>query len=494
MTVTAISRKAGPFSGVGLTSFAFSFKCSDASELMITHTTSSGVETTLTKDAGYTVSLYADQDSVPGGTIALSTALLSGEKLTITSGIELTQPTTILNAGAFLPQVVEETFDRLEMQIQQQQVDIDRCVKVDVSGSVTADELRQALLDGSTANALSAAASATAAAASATAAASLLLPKTYKLINSSGTSAWRLFTPGGTEVDVSASATSGLQEMINLAYANGGNIEVIGAGTNHEQDFGLMYATTPVYLKPMRNMVFKVLGVHLLSTPSTLALPAIVFDSCMMVDFEWIGELVYMGTGSCVLINARNPPGSDPLISMVDSRIHISNLGCYSNSGSDSVVSMSLANSSITNCRFSFVELNGNEGSGSTGTTTYGLKVTGAASGNHFARNIITCPHSHGSQVPLALGDDNANAANVYSNVLDFVSETSKTSATGMSIMGCYNVIRGVSRATGSSSTHLSFSSSATGNDVTLAQASATVVDSNGHNSYTIAGVRHNAS
>ena len=329
MTVTAISRKAGPFSGVGLTSFAFSFKCSDASELTITHTTSAGVETTLVKDVGYTVSLYSDQDSVPGGTITLSTALLSGEKLTVTSGIELTQPTAILNAGAFLPQVVEETFDRLEMQIQQQQVDIDRCVKVDVSGSVTADELRQALLDGSAANAMSAAASAVDAAASAAnaAAAAKGAASVGRVIGiGTGGTTWVWYAPDGSVISQTGSTTCGLQEAINYAFTNHRDL-VAYAGP----EGSYINCTTQLHVRSFELQHIFLGSITLNFAP--MAAPGIWFDSGMMLDWQHEGQVVYMGGAHAVYVNPTNAVQPDNVTQMVDSKIRIKTIAYVGTDG-----------------------------------------------------------------------------------------------------------------------------------------------------------------
>ena len=90
MTISSTNRKAGPFIGNGSASvFAFSFRVFAASDLEVVRiTVATGVETTLTINSAYTVSLNADQNSNPGGSITLTGgALASGYNLIITSDI-----------------------------------------------------------------------------------------------------------------------------------------------------------------------------------------------------------------------------------------------------------------------------------------------------------------------------------------------------------------------------------------------------------------------
>lgn len=122
MTISSSSRKAGPFIGNGSASvFAFSFRVFAASDLEVVRiATATGVQTTLTINSGYTVSLNADQNSNPGGSITLvGGALASGQNLIITSNIANLQPTDLTNQGGFYPEVITDALDRATIQIQQ---------------------------------------------------------------------------------------------------------------------------------------------------------------------------------------------------------------------------------------------------------------------------------------------------------------------------------------------------------------------------------------
>jgi hypothetical protein len=122
LTISSTNRVAGPFTGNGTAStFGFTFKVFEASDLQVVRLTiSTGVETTLTLTTDYTVSLNANQNTNPGGSVTLTAGALSAlYTLTITSDIANLQPTDLTNQGGFYPEVITDALDRSTIQIQQ---------------------------------------------------------------------------------------------------------------------------------------------------------------------------------------------------------------------------------------------------------------------------------------------------------------------------------------------------------------------------------------
>ncbi|MGF6738509.1 glycosyl hydrolase family 28-related protein [Paraburkholderia atlantica] len=126
MTISSTTRKAGPFAGNGVTtSFPFAFKVFKNSDLQIVFTNASGVETLLTLDSDYSITLNADQNNNPGGTVTYPRSgsplpvLIEGTFLTAVGGLINTQPTDITNSGGFYPSTLEDAHDRSTIQIQQ---------------------------------------------------------------------------------------------------------------------------------------------------------------------------------------------------------------------------------------------------------------------------------------------------------------------------------------------------------------------------------------
>lgn len=148
MTIASSTRKAGPFTGDDAsTVFAFSFKVFSASDLYVVKAVAAtGVETVLTLTTDYTVTLNADQNNNPGGTVTLLSALASGYTLTLTSSLGYLQPTDLTNQGGFYPQVITTALDRLTILAQQLKERLDRAVVVPISSALTVDALTADLI------------------------------------------------------------------------------------------------------------------------------------------------------------------------------------------------------------------------------------------------------------------------------------------------------------------------------------------------------------
>ena len=121
MPISTTARKTSPFVGNGvITNLPFAFKVFAASDLEVVRTTiSSGAQSTLVLTTDYTVTLNADQDVSPGGTVVLNSALAATYTVVVVSKIPLTQSVALTNAGGFFPRVLNGVFDRLAALIQQ---------------------------------------------------------------------------------------------------------------------------------------------------------------------------------------------------------------------------------------------------------------------------------------------------------------------------------------------------------------------------------------
>ena len=134
MTISTELRKAGPFTGNGVTTaFPFSFKVFAASDVAVTRADTLGAETALVLNSDFTVALNPDQDAAPGGTITLAAPLATGHRLAVSSVVPNLQPTDITNNGGFYPRVIEDALDRHVAQIQQIDEKVDRALKVAVT-------------------------------------------------------------------------------------------------------------------------------------------------------------------------------------------------------------------------------------------------------------------------------------------------------------------------------------------------------------------------
>ena len=141
MSISSEVRRAGPYAGNGSTvAFAFSFKVFATSQVRVTRTTS-GTEAVLTLTTDYSVSLNANQDTNPGGTVTMVTAPTATQTVTITSNVANLQPTAIANLGGFYPEVINDSLDRATIQIQQLDERLDRALVIPVSSSGVSTQL-----------------------------------------------------------------------------------------------------------------------------------------------------------------------------------------------------------------------------------------------------------------------------------------------------------------------------------------------------------------
>ena len=141
MTISSTVRIAGPFIGTSTaTVFPFAFKVFTATNLQVVRVdTSTGLESPLFLTTDYTVSLNADQDSNPGGSLTLLAVLATGFNMIITSDIANLQPTDLTNQGGFYPEVITDALDRATIQIQQMADELTRSIKIPVTDGLSLD-------------------------------------------------------------------------------------------------------------------------------------------------------------------------------------------------------------------------------------------------------------------------------------------------------------------------------------------------------------------
>lgn len=136
MAISSTVRKAGPFTGAGTVStFPFPFVVFQPSDvLVVTLNKALGIESTLVLNNDYSVSLNANQNANPGGSITLSNgALPAGYSLVISSDIPQLQGTELTNQGGFYPEVLTDSLDLATILIQQQQEQLSRTISFPIS-------------------------------------------------------------------------------------------------------------------------------------------------------------------------------------------------------------------------------------------------------------------------------------------------------------------------------------------------------------------------
>jgi len=153
MTIASTTNKVS-YNGAGSAGpFSITFKFLKDADIVATHVSTAGLETTLTITTDYTLTGAGDPS---GGTLTLTSALAVGEKLVIKRSPSIVQETDYVENSAFPAESHETALDLLTMICQGLQEQVDRSVKVDISSSTDPDDL----LDELAADVVSAAASA----------------------------------------------------------------------------------------------------------------------------------------------------------------------------------------------------------------------------------------------------------------------------------------------------------------------------------------------
>lgn len=135
MTISTSNRRAGPYLGDGIQrEFPFTFKVFAAGDVRAFVADPQGSESELALTA-YTVTLHPDQEARPGGLLRLNEALATDHKMTIISAMAITQPVVFTNQGGFYPSVLNDSLDRLTINMQQLEEILSRCMVGSVNGS-----------------------------------------------------------------------------------------------------------------------------------------------------------------------------------------------------------------------------------------------------------------------------------------------------------------------------------------------------------------------
>ena len=115
------------------TTFDFTFPIIATSDMKVYHrVNSTGVETLLTETTNYSLSA-TNNDYSSGGTITTVATYASGITLVALRDIPDSQSTTLHDSGVLRLAAIEDALDKLTMLHEQQQEELDRCLKYPVT-------------------------------------------------------------------------------------------------------------------------------------------------------------------------------------------------------------------------------------------------------------------------------------------------------------------------------------------------------------------------
>ena len=135
MTVANTLRRAGPFTGDGVTVvFPFTFKVFANTDVVVTELTiSTGVEAVKTLTTHYSVTLNPDQNTSPGGVVTAVAAPSAAVKWTLSSAVPALQGSSLSTGGGFYPEVIEAALDKAIILLQDSQEILSRVLTAPIS-------------------------------------------------------------------------------------------------------------------------------------------------------------------------------------------------------------------------------------------------------------------------------------------------------------------------------------------------------------------------
>lgn len=143
-----VKRLAGPFTAEGATNLPFGFKIFDPTDVFVAASTDPNTSSTaLVYGKDYSVKMNEDQDTVPGGTVVLSSPISTGQVVVIGSAVAYTQNTQLTNFSRFPPEIINESLDRIVVQIQQLVELTGRTISLPPTSSLTVGEFLENLLN-----------------------------------------------------------------------------------------------------------------------------------------------------------------------------------------------------------------------------------------------------------------------------------------------------------------------------------------------------------
>ena len=144
ISTTTVSQS---YSGNGsTTAFTFTFPINSTSELKVIERSATGAETV--KSVGTGSANYAIVDNgASGGTVTMVTAPAAGTTLVLIRDTSLTQESDYVENDPFAAETHEDALDKLQMQIQEVQEEVDRSMKISRTNTMTSTEFTNSATD-----------------------------------------------------------------------------------------------------------------------------------------------------------------------------------------------------------------------------------------------------------------------------------------------------------------------------------------------------------
>ena len=115
-----VKRLAGPFTAEGQSRLPFGFLIFEKTDVYVATADDPEAQAKmLVYGQDYSVEMNADQTATPGGTVVLTTPIVKGNIFVVGSAVAYTQNMQLTNFSRFPPEIINESLDRIVVQIQQ---------------------------------------------------------------------------------------------------------------------------------------------------------------------------------------------------------------------------------------------------------------------------------------------------------------------------------------------------------------------------------------
>ena len=115
-----VKRLAGPFTSEGQSRLPFGFLIFEKTDVYVATADDPEAQARiLVYGQDYSVEMNSDQAATPGGTVVLTTPIVKGNIFVVGSAVAYTQNMQLTNFSRFPPEIINESLDRIVVQIQQ---------------------------------------------------------------------------------------------------------------------------------------------------------------------------------------------------------------------------------------------------------------------------------------------------------------------------------------------------------------------------------------
>lgn len=250
-----------------------------------------------------------------------------------------------------------------------------------------------------------------------------------RMVHDNTASAWTVYKPDGTVLDVTGTTSQGLQEALNFAGQNAYPLFVYGGGVTPPAQGSSarsrILVSQPITIPTGWGNSYYFYGADLWWTGSN-SVDFLTFNSMDYTTFEFQGQIAYNGNQAAIRFNPTANNG-ESFVGITSSKIHIGTvavtnpttgavegthgIGVRFTSTQNGSLSPTNGNGLIINNEITIGEINGG---------TVGIQIDDPVGTGKFYLNRLSSPAIHGQgSYGITVGQSAASAAKVYGNIMD---------------------------------------------------------------------------